>query len=89
MIIEIFDRECLLSQILRPNRQANMKIFKSFILSVTLIVSFIGVNANDIQVSNATLVAQDVTAGANNIANFTFARLSYLIVAKGDTRSGF
>lgn len=33
-----------------------------------------GSNANDIVVSSATLIGQDVTAGPNNAANFTFAR---------------
>lgn len=33
-----------------------------------------GSNANDIVVSSATLIGQNVTAGPNNVANFTFAR---------------
>ncbi|MEQ9415548.1 MAG: hypothetical protein RIF39_17055, partial [Cyclobacteriaceae bacterium] len=51
-----------------------MKSFKGIILTIILIISFVGAYANDIQVSSATLVGQDVTAGANNPANFTFAQ---------------
>ncbi|HNP08549.1 MAG TPA: hypothetical protein PKN99_13030, partial [Cyclobacteriaceae bacterium] len=51
-----------------------MKPFKRILLSVILIIFYVGAYANDIQVSSATLVGQDVSAGANNAANFTFAQ---------------
>jgi len=51
-----------------------MKLLKRAFPLIILIISAVGIRANDIQVSNATLIGQDVTAGANNIANFTFAQ---------------
>lgn len=51
-----------------------MKPFYRIVLSLILTIASMGAYANDIQVSNATLVGQDVSAGANNAANFTFAQ---------------
>lgn len=51
-----------------------MKYNKKIALLLILLIPYIGAVANDIQVSSATLVGQDVSAGANNVANFTFAQ---------------
>lgn len=49
-----------------------MKYLRNCALIVALSFLFNAAVANDIQVSNATLVGQDVTAGLNNPGNFTF-----------------
>lgn len=43
-----------------------------YVLALFVLASFHHANANDIVVSIATLTGQDVTAGVNNSANFTF-----------------
>ncbi len=50
-----------------------MKNIKKIICLAFLSITLSNAFANDIVVSNATLTGQDVSAGVNNPANFTFA----------------
>lgn len=51
-----------------------MKLVKRILSAIIVLISIAGLKANDIQVTSATLIGQDVSAGANNPTNFTFAQ---------------
>ena len=52
-----------------------MKTFYQFLVTFIILMGFT-LNANNVQVSNVTLINQNVAAGVNNPANHTFVRFS-------------
>ncbi|HMJ70475.1 MAG TPA: SUMF1/EgtB/PvdO family nonheme iron enzyme [Cyclobacteriaceae bacterium] len=52
-----------------------MRAIKSAVVALTILITSSAM-ANDIVVSTASLTGQNTTAGANNIANFTFVRFN-------------